>query len=177
MQVASRRLNIFLTFIYGIEFVTCCIRQNLNKLNMSFHAPINWSWNFERLLPPTYIWHSGLKSIKICINIKKCQLYNFLICLSLLSDEFNYENIWLPSLPEGWHAVSKSRIQESLNLSMCADSSNDKISGVRCQVSRIRCHVSHVTCHMLITPTATATDPPPANFSTMQSRMLLLIVS
>ena len=50
-------------------------------------------------------------------------------------------------------------------------------SHVRCQVSGVRCHmsgvmccmsgvmccVSTVTCHLSLTPTATATDPPPAN--------------
>ena len=37
--------------------------------------------------------------------------------------------------------------------------------------------VSGVTCHMSLRPTATATDPPPANSPTMHSRMLLLIMT
>ena len=34
------------------------------------------------------------------------------------------------------------------------------------------CHMSDVTCHLLLTPTATATDPPPANSPTMHSRLV-----
>ena len=65
---------------------------------------------------------------------------------------------------------------ETLNHSMCAESSNSSIkkkelyflsvsrfrcimSGVRCQVSGFTCCMSHVTRHMSITPTATATEP------------------
>ena len=36
------------------------------------------------------------------------------------------------------------------------------VSCVMCHVLCVMCHVSHVTCHMSLTPTATATDPPPA---------------
>ena len=80
----------------------------------------------------------------------------------------------------------KSRIQETLNLSTCVDSSTNtktdrsgvwterkkkeniihvsyvrcQVSGIRCQGSSVRCHVSHVACHL--SPTPTAKDPPPA---------------
>ena len=48
-----------------------------------------------------------------------------------------------------------------------------------CQVSHVTCHVSfatyhhhlsHVTCHMSLMPTATVTDPPPANSPTMHCK-------
>ena len=52
-----------------------------------------------------------------------------------------------------------------------------KKSCIRCEVSGARCQVSHVKCHMSLTPTATATDPPPANSPTRHIRMLLLIVA
>ena len=38
-----------------------------------------------------------------------------------------------------------------------------------CQVSGVRCHLSPVTCHLLLTPTVTSTDPPPANSPVMHS--------
>ena len=34
---------------------------------------------------------------------------------------------------------------------------------VLCQMSRVTCRVSPVTCQLSLTPTATATDPPPGN--------------
>ena len=43
------------------------------------------------------------------------------------------------------------------------------MSGVR--VSHVACLMSLVTCHL--SPTATATDSPPANSPTMHSRMIL----
>ena len=68
---------------------------------------------------------------------------------------------------------------------MCADSSTNtekksplltlqknvrcQESGVTCHVSYITCHLSHVTCYMFLTPTATATDPFPANSPTLHS--------
>ena len=52
-----------------------------------------------------------------------------------------------------------------------------QVSHVMCHMSHLTpyvscaaCHVSHVTCHMLLTPTATATDPPPDNYPTMHSK-------
>ena len=55
------------------------------------------------------------------------------------------------------------------------------VSFVRCQVSHVMCHVPHITCHMSpvtstchmsLTPTATATDPPSANSSTLRRRLV-----
>ena len=47
-------------------------------------------------------------------------------------------------------------------------------------MSFVTCHMSHVTwqmspvaCHLSITPTVTATDPPPAYSPTMHSRLIL----
>ena len=37
--------------------------------------------------------------------------------------------------------------------------------------SGVRCHLSHAMCNMSIKPTATATDPLPANSHTMYSRI------
>ena len=44
------------------------------------------------------------------------------------------------------------------------------MSIVTCHLSRVICHQSPVTCHLSLTPTAAATDPPPANSPTMHSR-------
>ena len=38
-----------------------------------------------------------------------------------------------------------------------------------CHVSHFPVHLLHVNCHLSLTPTATATDPPPANSPTMHS--------
>ena len=53
------------------------------------------------------------------------------------------------------------------------------MSHVICHVSRVRCHLSHVTpplspvtSHLSLPPTATATDPPPDNSTTMHSRLV-----
>ena len=53
------------------------------------------------------------------------------------------------------------------------------MSHVTCQVTRVMCHVSYITfhvscvaCHLSITPTASATDPPPANSPNMHSRLV-----
>ena len=47
-----------------------------------------------------------------------------------------------------------------------------KVKNVMCRVSRVMCHVSRVTCHLSLTPTATATDPFPANSPIMHSRLV-----
>ena len=65
---------------------------------------------------------------------------------------------------------------ETLNLSICADSSNDTktdrkgkrknerekihVFHLMCQVSHVTCHMSPVVCHLSLTATASATDPP-----------------
>ena len=94
---------------------------------------------------------------------------------------------------------TKSYIPDTLNLSMCADSSNNtnkskkyiffKCSGVTCQVLHVRCHMSGVTCKMShvtfhvspvichISLTSAAADPPSAKSSTIHSRMMLLILT
>ena len=46
------------------------------------------------------------------------------------------------------------------------------MSCVKCHVSGVKCHVSTVTCHLSPTPTATSTDPPPANSPIMHSRLV-----
>ena len=38
-----------------------------------------------------------------------------------------------------------------------------KISCVTCPMSHVACRVSPVTCQLSLTPTATATDPPPGS--------------
>ena len=88
----------------------------------------------------------------------------------------------------------KSLIRESLNLSMCANSSTNicvkllklklfiiflksgfrcHLSGFRSPLSCVTCPVSPVTCLLLH---VTAMDPPPANSPSMHIRMLLLIL-
>ena len=64
--------------------------------------------------------------------------------------------------------LKKSRIQETLNRSTCVNRSTitKKKKLPRFQVSHVTCHQSPVTCHMSLTPTATATDLPPANSPT-----------
>ena len=47
-----------------------------------------------------------------------------------------------------------------------------RISRITCHVSREPYHVNRVTCHLSLTPTATATDPPHANFPFMHSRLV-----
>ena len=47
------------------------------------------------------------------------------------------------------------------------------LKNITCHVSYIICHKSHVGCHLSLTPTATAMDPPPANYrTTMHKRMV-----
>ena len=46
------------------------------------------------------------------------------------------------------------------------------VSLVMCHVSFVACHVSRVTYHVSLTPTATATDPPPANSPIMHTKLL-----
>ena len=69
--------------------------------------------------------------------------------------------------------------RETLNLSTCPDSSKQicvtsHISCVMCMChpSRVTFHISPVTCYLSPTPTATITDPPPANSPTMHSRLV-----
>ena len=45
------------------------------------------------------------------------------------------------------------------------------VSCVMCHMLRVACHLSPVTSHLSLTPTATATGPSPANYSTMHSRL------
>ena len=45
------------------------------------------------------------------------------------------------------------------------------MSTIRCHVSHVMCHMSRVTYYLSITPTATATDPPPANSTIMHSSL------
>ena len=46
------------------------------------------------------------------------------------------------------------------------------VSHVTCHVSCVMCHMAHVTCHLSLTPTATATEPPPAYSPIMHSRLV-----
>ena len=46
------------------------------------------------------------------------------------------------------------------------------MSCVICHMSHVACHLSPDTCHLILTPTATATDPPPANSATMHSTLV-----
>ena len=47
------------------------------------------------------------------------------------------------------------------------------VSCVMYHVYCVRCHVSCVMCHLSQTPTAKATDPPPAYYPTRHSRLVL----
>ena len=85
--------------------------------------------------------------------------------------------------------TKKSCVRQTQNPSMRADSGtntktnrngqkrgkNDMkkfhVSHVTCLVSCVICCVSRVTCHLSLTPTATATDPPPASYPIMHSRL------
>ena len=76
---------------------------------------------------------------------------------------------------------NKSHIQETLNISWCADSTNKKqiktifskkrkknnMSPVTCPMPRVTCQVWPVTCHLSPTPKATTT-----NFPTMHSWLI-----
>ena len=50
------------------------------------------------------------------------------------------------------------------------------VSCVTCHVSCVTCHMSHIPCHLspftILTPTATTTDPPPANSPAMHNRLV-----
>ena len=46
------------------------------------------------------------------------------------------------------------------------------LSLVACFVTLVTCHQSCVSCNLSSMPTATATDPPPANSPTMHNRLL-----
>ena len=79
----------------------------------------------------------------------------------------------------GEQGREKSGIQDTLNLSTCGNSSTDtrrKNNQEKNQfhVSCVMCHVSPdpVTCHISLMPSATATDPPPDNLPTMDSRFV-----
>ena len=61
---------------------------------------------------------------------------------------------------------SKKRIQETLNLLMHADSTNNQRERIlpppnKKKMLRVMCHVPCVTCHL--SPTPTAINPAPAN--------------
>ena len=74
----------------------------------------------------------------------------------------------------------------TLDLSTYADSSSNTkmdrngqkinvichVSHVPCQLSCVMCCMSHVTCHLSLTPTASDTDPPPANSPILQSKLV-----
>ena len=47
-----------------------------------------------------------------------------------------------------------------------------QVSYVMCHILHVICHMWHVICHLLLTPTATATDPSPAKSLTMHSRLV-----
>ena len=47
-----------------------------------------------------------------------------------------------------------------------------RVLHVICHVLHIACHLSPFTYHLSVTPRATATDPPPANFPTKHSRLV-----
>ena len=46
------------------------------------------------------------------------------------------------------------------------------LSPVTCHLSLVTCHLSPVNCHLSLTPLATATYPPPANSSIVNSRLV-----
>ena len=52
-----------------------------------------------------------------------------------------------------------------------------KKSGALCQMSNDMCCMSPVTCHMALTPIFTGKEPPCAKSHSMQSRMLLLVLT
>ena len=75
-----------------------------------------------------------------------------------------------------------SRIQETLNLLKCTDSSRNTIFclyrvrncylGVMCHKSGVASHVSRFTCHMSLSPTATADlDLDPSTMSRKEPKM------
>ena len=65
---------------------------------------------------------------------------------------------------------------ETLNLLTCADKRTDRKEEEKYKkklhMSCVTCHMLRVTCHLSVTPTATATDAPPANFPTMHCRLV-----
>ena len=67
-------------------------------------------------------------------------------------------------------SIKESRLQETLDMLACAVNSTDTIK--KSHVSHVTCHMSPVTCHLSLTQTATATNPAPANYPPMHSRVV-----
>ena len=65
---------------------------------------------------------------------------------------------------------TKSLIWETLILLLSAQNIYIMCHMSCVSVSRVICHVSNVACHLSRTSTATPTDPPTANFPTMNSK-------
>ena len=45
------------------------------------------------------------------------------------------------------------------------------VSHDTCHMSHVMCHLSPIICHLSLTPTATATNPPPSNSPIIQRRL------
>ena len=62
-------------------------------------------------------------------------------------------------------SLDVSRVWCHMSCVMC------HVSWVTCHMSPVACHLSLVTCHLSLTPTAKATDRPPANTTIMHSSL------
>ena len=87
---------------------------------------------------------------------------------------------WLPKTEQ--NKAKKFRIWDTLNLLTNPYSRTDtkKNSAVTvqvlhftCHLSTVICHLLPITCHMSLTPTATATDPPPFDCMQIQANFLI----
>ena len=98
-------------------------------------------------------------------------VYN--ICLMVRWVCYSQDSIFLKHSFAFWNCIFKCGLQETLNLSMCADNSSNKKKNKKnmCHVLFIVCHVLHVTCHKSLMPLATASVPHPTNSPIMHIRM------
>ena len=115
------------------------------------------------------IWVKKCESLKATVICPKSKLWQ---SIGFSSTEYlptnpSYERHWI-----SWRLRFVPRIKKKLLTGVTS-----QVPHVMCHGSRLTCHMSPVICHMSLMPTATATDPPHTNSSSMHSRMLLLIVT
>ena len=94
-----------------------------------------------------------------------------------------YKKLWRRKIIYGRHFISwcanssSNTIKIKINKYIYIFLIRRHVSHVRYHLSGATCHMSCISCHMLLTPTATATDPLPANSTSKHSMILLMILT